>query len=242
MAVLTKCPQCATVFRVSAEQLRVAGGWVRCGRCSTEFNAIAKLTDSREDRAAAIALEDGPTPETQLRKLVATGPRPAGHRAGPGRRTLVQLSWGFGSLLLLAVLTTQYLWNTRADYAADPASRPWIERFCALAGCRLEPFRDLDALQLSKRDLHFDPRRDDLLVVNAVLVNRAPIEQPFPVIELLLKERGNTIIASRRFQPAEYTQSTARSTQAMQPGTPYHLFLELLITGLKVDGFEFRFH
>lgn len=242
MAVLTKCPQCGTVFRVSAEQLRVAGGWVRCGRCSTEFNAIAKLTDSRADREAAIALEDGPSPESQLRKLVATGDRPVGHRATPTRQGITRTLWGLGSLLLLLLLLTQYIWNERAGYATDPQLRPWVERFCALTGCHLEEFRDLSALQLHKRDLHLDPEREDLLVVNAILVNRAPMAQPFPILELLLKEPGNAIIASRRFQPGDYTESAARFPDGMQPGTPYHVFLELIVSDLSVDGFEFRFH
>jgi len=100
MAVLTKRPQCETVFRVSAEQLRAAGGWVRCGRCATEFNAVAKLTDSREDRAIAINLDDGPLPESELRNLVVAGERSAGparqFREGGWRNTL----WGIGVIAL----------------------------------------------------------------------------------------------------------------------------------------------
>ena len=35
----TRCPACQTVFRVSAEQLRVREGKVRCGHCRHVFNA-----------------------------------------------------------------------------------------------------------------------------------------------------------------------------------------------------------
>jgi predicted Zn finger-like uncharacterized protein len=41
--VLTRCPQCETVFRVSPQQLKVHRGEVRCGRCSTIFDAFDTL-------------------------------------------------------------------------------------------------------------------------------------------------------------------------------------------------------
>jgi predicted Zn finger-like uncharacterized protein len=47
--VFTQCSKCETVFRLSAEVLRAAGGQVRCGKCGEIFNALAQLA---EDPAA----------------------------------------------------------------------------------------------------------------------------------------------------------------------------------------------
>jgi len=41
----TQCPNCNTVFRISAQQLKAAGGRVRCGHCSHVFNALEKLLE-----------------------------------------------------------------------------------------------------------------------------------------------------------------------------------------------------
>jgi predicted Zn finger-like uncharacterized protein len=41
----TQCPECATVFRVTADALRIAQGTVRCGICSSSFNAIEFLNE-----------------------------------------------------------------------------------------------------------------------------------------------------------------------------------------------------
>ena len=41
----TQCSKCETVFRLSAEALRAAGGQVRCGRCGEVFNALARLAE-----------------------------------------------------------------------------------------------------------------------------------------------------------------------------------------------------
>jgi predicted Zn finger-like uncharacterized protein len=38
----TRCPGCATVFRVTREQLEMRAGQVRCGRCKTVFDGVAQ--------------------------------------------------------------------------------------------------------------------------------------------------------------------------------------------------------
>jgi predicted Zn finger-like uncharacterized protein len=47
--VLTQCPNCQTIFRVTSEILRVAEGQVRCGRCQTQFDALARLIDEDDN-------------------------------------------------------------------------------------------------------------------------------------------------------------------------------------------------
>jgi predicted Zn finger-like uncharacterized protein len=44
-SVFTQCSQCETVFKLSAEVLRAAGGQVRCGKCGEIFNALAHLAE-----------------------------------------------------------------------------------------------------------------------------------------------------------------------------------------------------
>jgi predicted Zn finger-like uncharacterized protein len=43
--VYTQCSKCETVFKLSPETLRVAGGQVRCGKCGEVFNALARLAE-----------------------------------------------------------------------------------------------------------------------------------------------------------------------------------------------------
>lgn len=44
------CPGCNARFFVSAEQLRAAHGWVRCGRCQQSFDAAAQVSRSLHAR------------------------------------------------------------------------------------------------------------------------------------------------------------------------------------------------
>lgn len=43
MSQITRCPSCATKFKVVADQLRISDGWVRCGHCKEIFDACAHL-------------------------------------------------------------------------------------------------------------------------------------------------------------------------------------------------------
>jgi predicted Zn finger-like uncharacterized protein len=44
-SLFTQCSKCETVFKLSAEVLRAAGGQVRCGNCGEVFNALARLAE-----------------------------------------------------------------------------------------------------------------------------------------------------------------------------------------------------
>jgi predicted Zn finger-like uncharacterized protein len=59
--VYTQCPDCATVFRLTANALRAAQGNVRCGVCSTSFNALENL--SEESFRSVPDGEEIPAPE-----------------------------------------------------------------------------------------------------------------------------------------------------------------------------------
>lgn len=43
MSQITRCPFCATTFKVVADQLRISEGWVRCGQCKEVFDASEHL-------------------------------------------------------------------------------------------------------------------------------------------------------------------------------------------------------
>jgi predicted Zn finger-like uncharacterized protein len=52
MAMVTRCPECATTFRVTPEQLQARQGQVRCGRCMTVFDGFRALTTEADATAA----------------------------------------------------------------------------------------------------------------------------------------------------------------------------------------------
>ena len=58
MQLITRCPQCETAFAFESSQLRLAQGWVRCGQCSSLFEADKYLFE----RGAGIKGENAQEP------------------------------------------------------------------------------------------------------------------------------------------------------------------------------------
>ncbi len=72
--MFTLCPKCALTLVVTAADLRVAQGYVRCGRCSSVFNALAQLSDERGATRGA----DAPPPEPEPEEPAAPAAAPGG--------------------------------------------------------------------------------------------------------------------------------------------------------------------
>jgi predicted Zn finger-like uncharacterized protein len=76
--MFTVCPKCALTLVVTAADLRVAQGYVRCGRCSNVFNALARLSEDRQAAAAAAQAQappEGAPHPLQASKPAATSPQ-----------------------------------------------------------------------------------------------------------------------------------------------------------------------
>lgn len=68
--MFTTCPKCALSLAITAADLRIGQGYVRCGRCASVFNALVGLADDGETpaaaAAAAVADADVDTQESQI--------------------------------------------------------------------------------------------------------------------------------------------------------------------------------
>jgi len=77
----TVCPKCALTLVVTAADLRVAQGFVRCGRCSNVFNALARLSEERSTVATGVASptlsQPAPPPPPQEPEPAAPAPSAA---------------------------------------------------------------------------------------------------------------------------------------------------------------------
>src|SRR5258706_3571893 len=61
--MLTVCPKCTLTLVVTSSDLRIGQGYVRCGRCTTVFNALLSLADDSGDVASANASPSEPAHE-----------------------------------------------------------------------------------------------------------------------------------------------------------------------------------
>jgi len=62
MSLLTRCPACATVYKVVPDQLRISQGWVKCGQCGDIFNGSEHLVQvSMDSQVLEPILSEVPT-------------------------------------------------------------------------------------------------------------------------------------------------------------------------------------
>jgi predicted Zn finger-like uncharacterized protein len=83
--MFTICPKCALTLAVTAADLRVAQGYVRCGRCSSVFNALARLTEERHGASPEPASSPSPPapPASSPPPSASLSPSPALPAVGP---------------------------------------------------------------------------------------------------------------------------------------------------------------
>ena len=90
MTLATRCPACHTAFKVVKDQLRLADGWVRCGRCDEVFLAEDAMAQAeREEPASSQVPSPSRVPDTVHATLAAAGTSEASMRGADHARVLV---------------------------------------------------------------------------------------------------------------------------------------------------------
>jgi hypothetical protein len=159
-------------------------------------------------------------------------------RRGTGGATLL---WGAGVVLLCATLALQYLYYHRLQLVERPALRPLLTTLCELTGCQLPPRRDLGGIELTESQMQFHPNYEQSLLLSATLTNRADFAQPYPLVEVVMTDIEQRVVARRRFPPAQYL-ANYREGALFAVNSEVPLLLEVVDPGNQAVGFEFRFY
>lgn len=223
---ITRCPSCATLFRVVPDQLRVSQGWVRCGQCQQAFDAGAHLLSVQASEESGMPAGSGDEASQALPALVADESavgatyEPWGAEAAPASDTPSFLRaakppsplWTHpltrAGLLLLAFvlalgLALQVVVHERERIAAhDPASRPALRQLCQLLGCKLAFWQQLDALLIDSSS--FTKLQGDVYRLHLVLRNTGAVTLAAPAIELTLTDMQDAPLLRRVLPPEEF--------------------------------------
>src|SRR2546427_9151252 len=145
VSMVTRCPACATAFRVTEPQLRARAGQVRCGRCGTLFDALAALSP---DPASRPGREDaqGPPISASMAVLLDTE-RDVSFDFGPQSRPRPSRLWWVASVFLLLALAAQGGYQYRGEIAVLlHEAKPVCQLICAWHGCDVPRPRSPEAL------------------------------------------------------------------------------------------------
>ena len=255
----TRCPQCQTVFRITAAQLKARGGMVRCGRCQHVFGADQHLMPK-----PAKGTVKGAPPAARKRttsKKVAVEPNkvaapaetialpfpaetPGQHVAPPPlvRQRPVRtrtIYWAAGWVLLILLLAGQILIFYGYDFARQtPTLQPMVETLCAPLPCRKLPPIDMRHMDLVETQVAPHPRYDKALRIKATLVNRADTVQPYPLLEVSLIDSQGQLVARRAYQPREYLSKPEAIQKGLSPQVAVSVQLDITSPGVQASGYE----
>lgn len=158
--------------------------------------------------------------------------------SGWGRR----LVWLLLVLIAAGGLAGQYIAYQFDDLARQDAYRPWFQQLCPTLGCTVPSRVDIAHIKSSNLVVRSHPDFAGALVVDAIIYNRATFSQPFPLLELRFADMNGSLIASRRFKPAEYLSGELAGVSEMPSQTPIHISLDILDPGNKAVNYSLSFH
>jgi predicted Zn finger-like uncharacterized protein len=262
MRMVTWCPACGTAFRVQAEQLAAREGRVRCGQCSTVFDAQATLVaESDLGRAAPAAAAEKRSNEVPRVEAAVSQP-PArtlhpppeialagdaeldfGREAGSGSRLRLAL-WGLASLAAAFALAGQAVHAYRGEIAAVwPGSRPLLAAACREPRCTIPLPQRAELISIESSELAAERGANGVLTLSAVLRNRAGFAQALPALELTLTDGAERALARRVLQPKDYLGDRADREPVLGPGGETAFRLHIDASGLNAAGYRlFVFH
>src|SRR5438046_9445262 len=235
--MITRCPACATAFRVTEPQLRARAGQVRCGRCGALFDALSALSPNPASRPGR---EDAQGPPISASMAVLLEPdRDVSFDFGPQSRPRPSRLWWLASVFLVLALLVQGGYQYRGEVAVLlPEAKPLVQRICAEFGCDVPLPRRAELLSIESSDLQADSAHPSVMVLTATLRNRAGFIQAFPALELsLTRPQGETV--ARRVLAAHDTATQAqRSEPGFAAGSELQIRVYIEAAALKPIGYR----
>lgn len=255
----TLCPQCQTVFRVTAAQLKARDGQVRCGRCQHVFRADRHLIEQPPDSviksksaprkrtarksarpvAATETADTTPQPDSPTNEPMPDTARAAAPWSPVPEARTHSVFWSIGAFALLLVLLGQAVVFYGAELVrAAPFLRTTVSQLCRALPCqRLAP-TDMHRLDLVETQVTPHPRYDRALRVRATMVNRAERAQPYPLLEVTLIDSQGNVVARRVYPPREYLRKPESIAAGLPPQVAVNVQLDITSPGPQANGFE----
>jgi len=130
---------------------------------------------------------------------------------------------------------------TRESTNGEITSRATRLRTQDAAGCELSPLTAIDRIQIRKLVVRTAPEDRNSLIVDAVILNEAEFEQPFPAIGLTFSNLNGDVVAQSLFTPAEYLAGEALNLSAMPPETPIRIVITIRDPGRDAVTYNIKF-
>ena len=153
----------------------------------------------------------------------------------PARRSSL---WSVGVAMGVAALALQLVNHYRAELVKQPSVGSLVQSAYAALGVVVLPHWDVRQYQILDWVATAEPSSGGIgsLRITARIQNLGPEYQPYPDVNLRLKDRWDAAVGGRVFAPAEYLAAAPRNLMA--PGETARAQLELVDPGPDAYGFD----
>lgn len=209
----------------------------------TSWDSDQSLRATRDDDLALVA--DAAVPEQpESPQRAATPYQDLGREPvaiGGGGGGLRRWFWSVLVLALILGLVSQVVYFQFDRLSSIPELRPYYEQACEIAGCELEPLVAMDRIESRKLVVRTDPDDRNALIVDAVIINQADFQQPFPAIALTFSNLNGDVVAQSVFAPEDYLAGDGQDLSAMPPDTPVRIAINIRDPGRDAVNYNIRF-
>ena len=148
--------------------------------------------------------------------------------------------WTVGVAFAALALGLQAIHHFRARIAGHPIFGPWVTAAYNKLGMEIAPSWDVHQYEIIDWVATAEPNERGLgsLKITARIQNHGPLRQPYPAVQLRLKDRFESRVGGRMFTPAEYLPRDAPHERLMSPGETARAELEVVDPGPDAYGFE----
>lgn len=212
----TRCPKCLMQHQVSAMDLRISRGMLRCNTCSAMFDALEFISDNPMPNYAADSRQG------TLFSSFDSG-------------SYLNRIWLTGLLLGVLVLATQVVYFEGHAISQNRWIRTWLQKFCQAPHCRLPDYKNSSEVRIAQNSLK--PIKDSAgYRFSAIITNQAPFPQPYPAIRLTLLDYTGNTFAERVFSPGEYRHSTDK----LAVNQSAEVTFDIATPSTKIGGYKYQ--
>lgn len=255
MSDITRCPECGTRFNVSVAQLAAHDGMVRCGRCHDIFDARKNLNDDEPSPQLSLPIENFPqqggfdlSPIPDVPELEEE-PRTLAQQVQFIEELTDEVSekaprkTNWTGVAIATALTVMVLAQSAYYFRVElgsrlPGLKPLLAQYCELLSCTVTLPKKIDLMVLESSELESDPAQSNIIILHALVHNRALFAQTYPSLELTLTDMQDQAIARCVFHPVDYLKKGTDEKIGIPANRDLDIRLRMDTTDLKPSGYR----
>ena len=165
-------------------------------------------------------------------------PAPVEFTARRVRRWYQKKLWPTLALIASITLFIQIAYFKFDYFSRVEPTRTAYVFICPIFGCKVPSLVDTSKIVTTNLIVRNHPDAPNALMVDAILINNAPFEQPFPDLILGFSTLDDKPVASRRFTPKEYLAGELSGMEHIPKSQPVHITLELADPGPEAVNYH----